>query len=285
MAFKSILVPFSGDQKEISALDVAFSLSKDFSAHVSCLHTVVEAKLADYPGIGVTAAALKNLMSDIKHSNLEQAHSARKIFEECEKRHHVQSGKTMEIGKATFVPKVGDIAKIIALRGRLADLIVMGRTFKEISTHHADASIAALFETGRPVVFTPQKSTRIAGDNIAIAWNGSAQASRAIALAMPLLTMARQVSVITIGEGGDKEIPSGEELEVYLTLHGVKSKAIHIAKPKGSVGETLMSTLKEIKADFLVMGAFTHHRLRQMIIGGVTNSIMDQATIPVLMAH
>ena len=122
------------------------------------------------------------------------------------------------------------------------------------------------------------------GETVVIAWNGSTETARTVAVAMPVLLRARRVVVLTLEDWGGSG-PSGEELAHTLRRHGIPVEATHIASTSGRYGETILSNAAALGCDLLIKGAYTQSRLRQMILGGATSHILAHTTLPVFMAH
>ena len=143
---------------------------------------------------------------------------------------------------------------------------------------------AALFETGRRVLVAPLLAPTSLGRNIAIAWNGSAEASRAVANAIPFLT--RSEAVIILAAETDKTPHStAGELATYLAWHSIAAEIGDFSPERPSVGEALLGEATSRGADLLVMGGYSHSRMRQLILGSVTRHVLTAAELPVLMAH
>ena len=167
---------------------------------------------------------------------------------------------------------------------RIFDITVLGRPGGERGDARMATAEAALFESGRPVLFAPPKSPAMLGDTVVIAWNQSTETARATALAMPLLRQARKVVVLTIAEH-KVDGPTGEQLAHNLRANGVPAEAV-VRNAKGrSHGDAILEHAASLSADLLVKGAYTQSRLRQMIFGGATSLILNKATIPVFMAN
>src|SRR3546814_479080 len=115
------------------------------------------------------------------------------------------------------------------------------------------------------------------------AWNGSLEAARTVGLTMPILAMAEQVTVVMAPEG-DIAAADAEALVRYLDLHGIRATSL-VVKPSRPLGAGLLSAAREAQAELLVMGAYTHSRVRQMLLGGVTRHVLEAADIPVLMSR
>ena len=130
----------------------------------------------------------------------------------------------------------------------------------------------------------PPRTPAAIGETIVIAWNGSTETARTVALGMPILAKAGRVIVLTL-EGWGTEEPSGAELALRLRRNGVKAEAAARKLDTRSPGEAILEEAAAFHADLLVKGAYTQSRLRQMIFGGATSHILSHAELPVLMAH
>ena len=172
--------------------------------------------------------------------------------------------------------------EITATRALLADMIMMTRPSPDSEVSATLTLNAALFESARPVLLAPPQGGIVPGAHAVIAWNGSPQVSRAVRTALPLLAKTGKITVVTFDARGDVT-PGGEDVARYLAWHGIDA-AVQSTSSEGS-GTALLNVCGELGADLLVMGAYTHSRLRQLIMGGVTRHILDNASIPVLMAH
>jgi len=144
-----------------------------------------------------------------------------------------------------------------------------------------------LFESGRPMIVVPyiQKSP-LKLDRVMVCWDGSRQAARAIGDAMPLLAKAGKVEVVIVtNERGKQDEIEGADIGKHLARHGLKVEVKRISAGKIDIGAALLSHAADNATDFVVMGGYGHSRLRQFILGGVTRSILQSMTAPVLMAH
>lgn len=168
--------------------------------------------------------------------------------------------------------------------GRVFDLIVLGRPGTSDAPPRLATVEAALFESGRPVLLVPPSSPGFTGDTVVIAWNGSTETARTVALGMPVLTRARHVTVLTL-EGWSVDGLSGEDLARRLERHGIRAEVATRSLKSRSPGEAILEYAAALHADLLVKGAYTQSRLRQMIFGGATSHVLAHAKLPVLMAH
>ncbi|MFV0431443.1 MAG: universal stress protein [Alphaproteobacteria bacterium] len=185
---------------------------------------------------------------------------------------------------ASFLTHVGEPQKAIAQIGRVSDFIVASRSQWLDSEEKEDYIHAAIFETARPVILLPKEYKSKPIENIAIAWNGKLEASHAIARAKPFLKRAKNV-YIYIAPSARTQIDIGEGLEFYLSQHGVYAQIVEIERDGSNVGAAMLKQATEHQIDMIVMGAWSRSRLRQLILGGLTSYMMENATIPVMMAR
>lgn len=169
--------------------------------------------------------------------------------------------------------------------GRAFDITIMSRLDADSTSLHRRAIESALFDSGRPVLLAPPVAPKQTAANIMIHWNGSTEQARANAFAMPLLRLAEQVTVLTVAGGQEVPGPSADDIVRQLQHNGIAAKRIDVKLGDRDTGEAVLDAATAEGCDLLIKGAFTRHRLRQMIFGGATSHIMEHADLPVLMAH
>jgi nucleotide-binding universal stress UspA family protein len=143
---------------------------------------------------------------------------------------------------------------------------------------------AALFNSGRPVLIAPPQPPKSVGSELVIAWNRSAAAARTLNSVMPLFDKADRIVLIYVNTGA-KQGPSVEEAAAYVERHGFAVAVKTLSPHSRGVGSTLLRYTHTQNSSLLVMGAYSHSRLRDIVLGGVTRHILENATIPVLMVH
>lgn len=151
---------------------------------------------------------------------------------------------------------------------------------------HRNVAETLMFQSGGPVVLVPALDARVHLDTVAVAWDGSRAAARAVHDAIPLLARAERVVVLTVES--DKAIDPFSVDGVLRLLEAHEVNAIHIdvlMSASRTVGEALQSAALEKGAGLLVMGAYGHSRLREFVLGGATRSILANQLLPILMAH
>jgi nucleotide-binding universal stress UspA family protein len=144
----------------------------------------------------------------------------------------------------------------------------------------------ALFDSGRPVLLMPRHGGSVRPRRMAIAWDGSARSARAVKDALPLLVSAEAVVAITVE--GEKDLSSmapGADLATYLARHGIECKLATLAAEARDAAERLRLFIAEEEMEMIVMGAFVHSRFRQAILGGFTQTMLDEPPVPLFMAR
>ena len=183
---------------------------------------------------------------------------------------------------AIWQEKVGSPDKIMSINGPLSDLIVVTRPAEKGGKLAEVFMMAALLNSGRPVLVLPHAGAATVGKHITIAWNQSAEAARAVASIMPMLQAAESVSIVWCGpEGGAG--PKSSQLVNYLKFWGVKATRQKLSGK--NEGAAITKAAKAAGSDLIVMGAYSRSRLRQRIFGGVTEHMLSKADLPVCMLH
>jgi nucleotide-binding universal stress UspA family protein len=171
----------------------------------------------------------------------------------------------------------------IGIIGRAYDLIVMPQP-GALPKMPESVFETALFDSGRPVLVVPARFSGMVGKKILFAWNGSTESARAISLAMPVMSRAESIDVLSV-DGAMVPGPSSAEIAESLRSHGLNVTSQHVKPGTRSAGQTIVDTAIAGGCDLIVKGAYTQSRLRQMIFGGATRHILAHASLPVLMAH
>ncbi|MFT6558250.1 universal stress protein [Sneathiella sp.] len=283
MSVKTVLVPLVGSDHtcDTTALDSALTVASRLKAYVDALHVRLDPRsAAAFVGEGMTSAMIESVIDMAEKDSRARRQTALDLFNKKTEK----LDKALN-GKVSFVERQGNREDVLLNYGRLCDLIVVCKNANEENTSNEMVINAALLETGRPVLVVDSPITKEFGKNVAVIWNGSAESSRAITHALPILKDADKVTLICAVDDLDDELHS-EEAVRYLERHGIAASACEI---RGSSGRTtadlLMSQAEKCGADFLVMGAYTRSRLRRLFFGAVTGEILEKCKLPVLMAH
>jgi nucleotide-binding universal stress UspA family protein len=185
----------------------------------------------------------------------------------------------------------GDPFAAMLAHGRCADLVVVGQP--DLDDGHAwfagEMLSTSLMGLGRPLLVVPYiGAMETLGRRVLVAFDGSREAARAIGDAMEFLQRAEEVRVV-IGQPDDPKAPGnarlGERIGTWLADHGVRAIVERDAPPPADVGDALISRAADFSSDLIVMGGYGHSRLREMVLGGTTRSVLRAMTVPVLMSH
>ena len=143
--------------------------------------------------------------------------------------------------------------------------------------------VQTLLHSGRPVMLAPPELSDDFDDRIAIGWNGSAQAVRAMTSALPLLATARETVLLVLGEAGEA---SAQNALDYLAWHDVRARSVQLPiAPRAGLGQQLLAQAAAEGAGLLAIGAYGHMPGRELLFGGATREILAATRIPLLLAH
>jgi nucleotide-binding universal stress UspA family protein len=184
---------------------------------------------------------------------------------------------------ASWSEATGKQAAVVAVRGRLADLIAVAQPDRDLNLGRNTLE-AALLESGRLVLLCPPTAPTSIGRHVAIGWDGHAEATRAVAAAMPILVAADQPTVLSAETGAQREL-GPEDLRAYLARHDGRADVRTFRARATEVAQDLLAAAQDAGADVLLIGAYGHSRPRELVMGGVTEHIIEHADLPVLMIH
>lgn len=272
---KTILVLADVAPRLEPTLALAVELAQRFAAHLDVLH--IRADPTALPPLidgGLSASMIEEIRKAAEKASEEREANMLVIYERVAAAANVS---------AHWHVTTGPQSDIAAAAGRLSDLIVIGRPDDPDDTSWRRTVDAILFNSGRPVLLLPRQPPPLFGERVALAWNGSAQAAHAVAMALPFFRFAKRTTVMSAG-AIDRNA-SVDRLVAYLARHDVEAVAREFEPGYASIGAALLEHSKLSHANLLVMGAYSHSRLREVILGGATREILAAADLPVLMAH
>jgi nucleotide-binding universal stress UspA family protein len=278
MAIKRLLAVLSGSDSDATVAWAAFQVAERLSAHVDGLH--VRGDFFDtmpYIEGSMSESALSREFTAAQELRERSESRARESFEAA-----AQSAAT---GIATGFEAVdGRVLDTVGHRGRVYDLTLLSPMGHYPGAAAEDVVASALFETGRPVLIMPQEAPATLGRHVLVGWNRGVQAARAVAGALPLLKSAEKVTIAHV-ETGAKAGPGPEDLQANLACHDIASEVMLVAPEGGPVSNSLTEAAAEVSADLMVLGAFSHSRLRETVFGGVTSHFIKRLRLPIMMAH
>ncbi len=284
---RRIILPLNGTGTGQAALATALLVARQFNAHVTALHVRADSReVAPLAGEGLSGAMVEEMMSAAERETTARSAQVTAGFEAFVRAHCVAPGEArydQEVPSAALRTIVGREDDMVAQATRLADLAVVPHPdAAELSS--SDALHAVLFDSGRPVVVAPKREPTTLGRRVAIAWNGSAESATAVLACMPWLVRADAVRVLH-SPAYQRRGPSADELLGYLRLHGVDADTAEFRPIDRETGAGLLAGARAFGADMMCQGAYSHSRLRQLILGGVTRHVLEFADLPVLMCR
>ncbi|MDR5777495.1 MULTISPECIES: universal stress protein [unclassified Caballeronia] len=279
MSYKTVLVHLDTSVRAHPRLETALQLARRFDAHIVGLFAIFEPDPRAFEVMAGTAGYYE------QHAAMrrERRGAIERLFHAELKRAGVP-GEWIETTEPANV--------VVPRLARCADLVVVsqddpGDAEAYVGDHFPETLILS---SGRPVLLLPYTGFFAEPSRRSmVAWNGSREAARAVHDAMPLLKTAERVSIVSIdtdrGGAHGERIP-GADIAKSLARHGVKAEiSPSVGATDASAGELLLSRAADLNADLVVMGGYGHARWQELVLGGVTRTLLASMTVPVLMSH
>lgn len=287
MALKDLLVNVTPSSQPLLPLELAFDLARRHSSCLTALYVrewsaeqLAHRKTAELAGRPL--ADMEAINHDAEASLSRSALEARSTFERLASRAGLQS-EWREVH--------GEPRSVLIQQARYADLCILGTdTAAGSSSGGHSISEEMLFSTGRPVLLVPEGTgSGTLGAHVAVAWNSSRSAARALNDALPIFERSDRVTVIAVNVGETliaHEAPPLTSLLEHLHRHGVSAQLIEPSNATAAtLARVLQDTARAAGADLLVAGAYGHTWLREVLLGSVTRDLLANLTLPVMMSH
>lgn len=281
MGYKSILSVVTNTERAATAIRAASAVTQAHDGHLEVLALGVDRTQVGYSYVGSGAVLLQAALDRAEEEAKDIEAAVRKALggEETDLRWSLDTGVT----------QIGMLTELVAQRARFADLVVLPKPYGDGQGVVAEAVVeAALFEGQAPVLIVPEGGVaNPLPRRVVVAWNQSRESLVAVRRALPLLQAAESVNIAVIdppAHGAERSDPGGA-LSQMLVRHGVKTEVSVLAKTLPRISDILARHVVDTDADLLVMGAYGHSRFREAILGGATRNTLEQAVVPVLMAH
>ena len=259
MAIRKILLPLQAAATAEVAFATAVMVARLWNAHLAVLHVAADrAREGAMQGVVERLSAVHDLAAVA-----EATPNAKKPT-------------------VSFAELMGRESEIVAYQARLADLIVVLHPASDNDVSSSDALHAVLFDSAKPVLIAPPAAPSTIGQRICVGWNGSAESASAVLSALPWLQRAQSIRILWSDEY-QRRGPLAPDLKNYLAVHDLTADTAMFQPINNVVGAGLLTAAKEFACDLLVMGAYSHSRLRQLILGGVTRHVLAHAAIPLMM--
>jgi len=281
MSYKDLLVVLDAGAPARGRIDVAAALAERFAAHLAGLYPLPIPQRPRELGY-FDPAMLDPFFAEARERARDAADEVRERFEHITK----LRGVTAEWRLIPEGPEADPAA-----HARYVDLTILG----QLDPDRGEAEIIdrrpeqVALASGHPVLVVPYAGPfENVGRRVVVGWSATREAARAVNDAMPLLMAADVVNVLTIdaheAPRGHGALP-GADISLHLARHGVKATIEQTVSGDLSVGDTLLSRAADLGADLLVMGAYGHSRLRELLLGGATRTLLRSMTLPLLMSH
>lgn len=279
MAYKSLLTVVTDIKVAKPALEKAIEIARAEDAHLDVLCIGVDRTQTGYYYAGASAVFQQEVIEKAKEEAAESEQFAAGVLE----------NNDIKWALDTAVAQLAGLGRLVAHRARFNDLVILPRPYGKGCGQEQEIIVeSALFEGNVPTLVIPPKAKPTADANrIIVAWNESSEAMSAVRAALPALIKADSVNIVVIDppqHGPDRSDPGGA-LSQMLVRHGVKAEITVLAKTMPRVSDVMLRHARDMNADMLVMGAYGHSRFREAILGGATRNMLENASVPVLMAH
>jgi nucleotide-binding universal stress UspA family protein len=271
----TVVVDIAGAQR---AAKIAAEFSRRAEAHLVGLTFAYDLVLPVYT---VAAPLPADFIVEAREQAMADAKAAANVFESIGNAAGISfETQTVETNAA------GGLADLVA-RCSLTDLVVVGQQTPDRSEPMREALIeAVLFQSGVPTLIVPAKNVgELATDHAMVAWDDSSTAARAVRAALPLLSLAKTVSIVVVDDGKKRRGEPGADVAAFLARHGLAVAVKVIPNSQKGVADALLSLAAANGAGWIAMGAYGHGRFREFILGGATRGILEHMNVPVLMAH
>ncbi len=284
-----ILVPATGAETDAPVFSAALQVARAWAGHLEFLHVradvariIMAAATADTMGSGAVTHLIDALDRDVaaRHEKAEKS-----VREFCA-REQLALGEAPAAGGASagWQVETGDERESLAAHARTADLAVIDRAHDR-QAGAMDLLDGLLMETGKPVLIAAAKALIVEAGTVVIAWKDTREAARAVAAALPFIEKADRVIILSVEEGRKSAEPSCARLRHALQWHNPNTTVQHLTEDGRPPVEALLEVAAAHLATLLVMGGYSHSRMREIVFGGFTRRVLLSADLPVLMAR
>jgi nucleotide-binding universal stress UspA family protein len=279
MAYKDLLVHVDDTRSCAARVQAAVDLAAAHEAHLTGVYIIADPS----PAVFATGHVPPEVIDSLQQRARERAEAALARFTEVAGRNQISFETRLDRVLYT------EVADALATHARYADLAIVGQADPEDAESPRYLAEEVTLASGRPSLVIPYIGPApTLGQRVTVAWNAGREAARAANDALPILVRAQAVDVVTVNPAeapfGHGEEP-GADIGLHLARHGVTVEVQRIDTRELDVANAILSHVADRGSDLLVMGAYGHSRLRELVLGGVTRTILHDMTVPVLIAH
>ena len=286
-----ILLPISSARNVEAAFILGANFARRFSAHLAVLHVRSDGRdIAPLAGEGLTGGMVEELMATAEKEGNKRTREIHDAFESFAARtpdiEAVPPRIPFPQGKPSMSFNVlrGAENEVVPWHARLSDFTLVPHPDSGDEVSSSEALHAVLFDSGRPAVIAPREPMPHMVKRVCIAWNGTAEAASALRGVLAWARTAERVRVLHC-EDYQRRGPDAREVVDYLSMHNIVADRHEFQPIDRDMGRGLLGACQDFGADMLAMGAYSHSRLRQLILGGVTRHVLEHNTLPVLMSR
>lgn len=276
--YKTLVVHVDDSEQCVARIGVACRLARDFGARLMGVYLV--------PTAALTPSVSALLPDAFVQERLRESGEAQQAAEEGFRMACATAGVACE-----WRAPAGNAAHALVLNSRGGDLVIIGQPDPGAADFAFTTTLAnaAVLSSGRPVLVIPYVGTeRLVGQTVMVALDDGRESARALADALPLLRKAKKVMLLSFADEADVTLDHAQTRSLatsFLAGHGVDVEVHHLDLPDIGIGEMMLSQAADFGVDLLVMGGYGHTRLHELVLGGVTRTMLQSMTVPVLMSH
>ena len=277
MAIKNLAVAYNGSSNADTAVAFAIQMCRKYDATLTGLYVNAPVRFE---------GQVKRWISDDTMSNLR--HAEQQVGQSIEARFRDQAAAAGFEGQVEWIGDEGPPNTVLARLARYYDLLLIGQFSEPADRNRPVRAEDLVLMSGTPLIIVPNGyEVRPFGEYAVLAWDGSRPAARALSDAMQILETKKRLDVVTVAARG-KDTPDASarpNIVTHLRRHGIDARQVTLAANREGIGPTILDYCARNGPDVLVMGAYSHTRLREDLFGGVTQHVFRKMTVPVLMAH
>jgi len=272
MPLRDLLVHVDTTKQCAARLDLAALLARQLDARLTALYV---GRTDDIP------PTMADQYAPAALDAVDTTHAMQRENVEALFKAHMSAGNWQQL-----IEETGDVAEVVLQHARYRDLTILGQVDPDAKATDGELPVPDLvgLNSGKPILMVPYAGRfPTIGERILIAWNESPQTIRAVDDALPLLAKAKKVTILTISRS-NAEIDS-DGIVGHLDRHGIATETERLVASESEIGDLLLSRAADETADLMVMGLYSHSRMRERVFGGVSREVLRHMTIPVLMSH
>jgi len=279
MAYKTIMTVWDGAGGGSEMLNLALDLTRREDAHLDVLCLGID---RTQPGYYYSATTPVMLEQGVARAQADAAELEAEVNAQLK-------GEEVAHSVITSIAQWSGIGQTIAWASRFSDLVVLPRPYGEQSAQERAAVLeSVLFDAHVPALVVPPGIEKLETGRVAIAWDESAESLNAVRAALPMLVANKsKVEILMVDPKltDESQADPGARLSIMLARHGLDVTVTLVPKTMSRVSDHIRTFARDKEAGLIVMGAYGHSRFREAILGGATRDMLEEAQVPVLMAH